>query len=101
MLEKGCVAMWIYTTNNQMINVAEAERIELRQETTAPGEVASAAPGAAMTGISIVAHFADCEAQLAFIPAADNYDIVVSRYWNAIRTAIKTRAELCDLMDIV
>ena len=93
--------MWIYTTNNEMINVSEAIRIELRQETNAPGEDRKVSSSDAMTGVSIVAHFAEGEAQLAFIPAADNYDIVVSRYWNAVRTAIKSRAELCDLMDIV
>jgi hypothetical protein len=92
--------MWIYTTNNEMINVSHADRIELRQETTASGDPGTPSPSGDMTGISIVAHFDARESQLAFIPAADNYDILVSRYWNAIRTAIKSRAEICDLMDI-
>jgi hypothetical protein len=93
--------MWIYTTNNELINVSHSDRIELRQETSLPGDTAAPSPSGAMTGVSIVAHFEEREVQLAFIPAADNYDIVVSRYWHAIRTAIKSRAEICDLMDIV
>jgi len=93
--------MWIYTTNNELINVSHADRIELRQETSLPGSDAAPAPDGALTGISIIAHFEQGESQLAFIPAADNYDILVNRYWNAIRTSIKSRVELCDLMDIM
>jgi hypothetical protein len=94
--------MWIYTTGNEMINITRADRIELRQETKL---VASAdshlKPGDELTGISIVAHLADgTEALLAFIPATPHYDVAVTRYWNAIRTAIKANAAVCDLMDI-
>ncbi len=95
--------MWVYTTNNEMINVSIAERIELRQETSSvAGQAVEPSAAGSMVGISIVAHFPnDQEAQLAFVAAAPNYDAVVSRYWNAIRTAIKSRAEICDLMDIL
>ena len=98
--------MWIYTTNNEMINISQAERIELRQQTNLIASVAGCdsepKPGEEMTGVSIVAHFPDnTESLLAFIANIPNYDLVVARYWNAIRTAIKAKAELCDLMDIV
>jgi hypothetical protein len=95
--------MWIYSTNNEMVNVAHAEKIELRQETNliAAGD-SEPTHGNQLTGMSIIAHFPDnTESQLAFIPVAPNYDLVVTRYWNAIRTAIKARAEICDLMDIM
>jgi hypothetical protein len=92
--------MWIYTTNNEMINISRCDRLELRQETAVPDESGKPASDGVMVGISIVARFDHEEAVLAFIPAAENYDLMVNRYWNAIRTAIKSRAELCDLMDI-
>jgi hypothetical protein len=98
---KECKPMWVYTTNNEMINVSQAERIELRQETdVVAGEAVEPAGNGDMIGISIVVHFPDKQAQLAFIPAAPNFDVVVARYLNAIRTAMKSRAEVCDLMDI-
>ncbi len=94
--------MWVYSTNNEMINVSQAERIEMRQETSeVAGQTVEPNASGKMVGISIVVHFDENRAsQLAFIPAADNYDLLVSRYWNALRTAIKSRAEICDLMDI-
>lgn len=94
--------MWIYTTSNEMINIGQAERIELRQETKlVASRDAKLQPGDELTGISIVAHLGDhTEALLAFIPATANYDVAVTRYWNAIRTAIKANAAVCDLMDI-
>ena len=94
--------MWVYTTNNEIVNLAQAQSIELRQETSfVAGEEVQAPSSGNMVGISIVAKFgAENESQLAFIAAAPNYDMVVNRYWNALRTAIKSRAEICDLMDI-